>query len=514
MRLSRPLRHSATAVALIAGPLALCAAPASAGTGPAATDTSFAYTAQLDVGGNTRGCSGVLVATDWLLTAASCFVADPAAGLAVPAGKPALKTTATIGRTDLTGTGGAVRQVVELVPRTDRDLVLARLNRPVTNVAPVTLATTAPTAGEELRFAGYGRTKDEWAPLKLHTGALSVDAAATATATVTGKDGVAACAGDAGGPVTRVVNGTHQLAGLTSRSYQGGCFGIDSAETRTGGIVTRVDDLASWVSARTAAARVTDFNCDGVQDIAIADPEAAVGGDAKAGLVRIVYGGGKGVLEVNQDLDWVSGGAEAGDAFATAIATVDYDEDGCTDLVVGTPGEDVDSATDAGMVDILHGATGGLGTGAKKDTHFEQGAGTGALAASSSESGDRLGHALAAGNTAAGEPFVVMGVPGEALGSIAKAGSAIYLHGTTNIAVNQEATGVTGAAEANDEFGTSVAADSNHIAIGAARRRHRLRRGRRQPGRLLAHAELGEPPDPALRPGPGPRHRLRRRRGR
>ncbi|MFI9760790.1 trypsin-like serine protease [Streptomyces sp. NPDC051963] len=469
MTYARPVRLAALAATLTLTSAALAAGPAAAVTGPAvaAADTTHAYAAQITIGDHERGCSGVLVDREWLLTAASCFADDPAVSLTVPAGKPARKTTAVIGRSDLTGTAGAAREIVELVPRTDRDAVLARLNRPVTNVAPIALATTAPTTGETLTLAGYGRTASEWAPLSLHTGTFTVDAATTTTASVTGTDGVAACMGDTGGPLVRVSGGTAQLAALGSRSYQGGCYGIDATETRTSGIVTRVDDLASWVNSATGAVRVTDFNCDGVEDIAVSDPRATVGSAGTAGLVRIVYGGGKGTAEINQDLDWVSGAAEAGDSFGESLATVDYDEDGCTDLVVGTPAEDIGSVADAGMVDILHGATGGLGTGAKKDTHFEQGAGTGSLAASTSESGDRLGHALAAGTTAAGEPFVVMGAPGEALGSIAKAGTAIYLHGTTNIAVNQEATGVSGAAEANDGFGTSVAADANHIAIGA-----------------------------------------------
>ncbi|MDQ0760684.1 trypsin-like serine protease [Streptomyces canus] len=465
MTYARPVRLAALAATVTLG----CAVPAAAVTGPAvaAADTTYAYTAQITVGDHDRGCSGVLVDREWLLTAASCFAADPATSLSVPAGKPAVRTTAVIGRSDLTGTAGAAREIVQLVPRTDRDAVLARLNRPVTNVSPIALATTAPTAGETLTLAGYGRTATEWAPLSLHTGTFTVDSATATNASVTGTSGTAACMGDTGGPLIRAGGGTAQLAALASRSYQGGCYGIDTGVTSTAGITTRVDDLTTWVSSTTGAVRATDFNCDGIEDIAISDPEATVGGDAKAGLVRVVYGGGKGTAEIQQDLDWVSGAAEAGDGFGQAIATVDYDEDGCTDLVVGTPAEDLETVADAGMVDILHGATGGLGTGARKDTHLEQGAGTGSLAASASESGDRLGQALAAGTTAAGEPFVVMGVPGEALGSVAKAGSTIYLHGTTNIAVNQEATGVSGAAEANDEFGTSIAADANHIAIGA-----------------------------------------------
>ncbi|MEU6227018.1 RICIN domain-containing protein [Streptomyces sp. NPDC047042] len=250
MRNTRPKRLSTLAAALLAIPVALGAAPtpASAVTGTAAPATGATYAAQIIVGDHDRGCSGVLVARQWLLTAASCFAEDPATSISVPAGKPSRTTIATIGRSDLTGTAGAVREVVDIVPSAGRDVVLARLNQSVTNVTPIALATTAPVAGEELQFAGYGRTATEWAPSTLRTGALSVDASTATTLTVTGKNGAAACQGDTGGPVVRTVGGVPQLAALNSRSYQGGCLGIDAAETRTGGIATRVDDLSTWVS--------------------------------------------------------------------------------------------------------------------------------------------------------------------------------------------------------------------------------------------------------------------------
>ncbi|MEV7071988.1 S1 family peptidase [Streptomyces sp. NPDC093990] len=469
MTYARPVRLAALAATLTLGSAVLAAGPAAAVTGPAvsAADTTYAYTAQITVGDHDRGCSGVLVDREWLLTAASCFAADPATSLSVPAGKPATSTTAVIGRSDLTGTAGAARQIVQLVPRTDRDLVLARLNRPVTNVAPIALATAAPTAGESLTLAGYGRTATEWAPLSLHTGTFAVNSTTATNAAVTGTGGTAACMGDTGGPLVRGTGGTAQLAALASQSYQGGCYGIAGTETRTDGVVTRVDDLASWVSATVGTVRVTDFNCDGVEDIAISDPRATVGGVGAAGLIRIVYGGGKGTAEINQNLDWVPGAAEASDWFGESLATVDWNEDGCTDLVVGTPAEDIGGAADSGMVDVLHGAPGGLGTGSLKNTHFEEGSGTGSLATAVPQAGDRFGDSVAAGVTAAGEPFVVSGAPGESVSGLAKAGAAFYLRNKTNIIFHQDSTDVPGAAEANDGFGSSVAADANFFAVGA-----------------------------------------------
>ncbi|MES4832448.1 S1 family peptidase, partial [Streptomyces anthocyanicus] len=380
------IRRSRSAVlgaVLTAGSLALSTAAAVAvtgGTPVADSDTTHAYTAQITVGAHDRGCSAVLVDAEWLLTAASCFAEDPAASLAVPAGVPAKATTAVIGRSDLSGTQGAERRVVEIVPRTDRDVVLARLNRPVTNVTPAQLATTAPTAGAELTFAGYGRTDTVWAPLQLHTGTYTVDSTAATSAGVTGKDGAAACMGDTGGPV---VSGG-KLVGLNSQSFQGGCLGVDETQTSTAGVIARVDDLASWIDEKAGATRIVDFNGDAVEDIAIGDPMATVGGDTTAGLVRVVHGGGKGVAEITQDLDWVTGGAEAGDHFGNHLATVDYNEDGYTDLVVTASEENVGSAVDAGFFDILFGGKNGLGSG-PASRHFEQGSGNGSIGSAARE---------------------------------------------------------------------------------------------------------------------------------
>ncbi|GAA2714329.1 MULTISPECIES: FG-GAP-like repeat-containing protein [Streptomyces] len=250
--------------------------PAQAVEGAPAKD-SFQFTAKLDIGsGDTaRSCSAALVEQQWLITAASCFADNPAQGFKIPAGEPKLKTTATIGRTDLTRDNGTVVDVVQLVPREDRDLVLAKLAKPVSGVTPVALTNSAPMQGEELRVAGYGRTKGEWVPNVLRSSSFTVNSVAPQSMGLAGKDADAVvCKGDTGGPAFRDIAGRQELVGVNSRSWQGGCVGTDPAETRKGAIDTRVDDLAGWISTTTSRVpfdqtivAAGDYDGDGTTDL-------------------------------------------------------------------------------------------------------------------------------------------------------------------------------------------------------------------------------------------------------
>ncbi|MEV7776580.1 trypsin-like serine protease [Kitasatospora sp. NPDC086791] len=230
------------------------------GSTPAAsqpTDPASAFTARITVGDTKRACTGTLVDPYWVLTAASCFTDTPDDLSTVTTGAPKDRTTAVIGRTDLSNTAvGAQVDVVELVPRHDRDLVMARLASPVRNVAPLALSSTTPTAGESLRVSGYGRTATEWVPGKLHTTAHTTGAVGpTSVDTAPAPGQTPLCQGDAGAPLVRDNGGKTELAALTARSWQGGCLGTPSTETRTGATATRVDDLGPWIkdlSYRTA----------------------------------------------------------------------------------------------------------------------------------------------------------------------------------------------------------------------------------------------------------------------
>ncbi|MEW2029900.1 S1 family peptidase [Streptomyces roseifaciens] len=230
----------------------LTAVPAHAVVGEPGPDWTHTFTTKLDINEGMRSCSASLVQQEWLITAASCFADDPAKDFKIATGAPKWKTTATIGRTDLSREDtGTVVDVVELVPRDDRDLVMARLAKPVTNVDSVTeIMDSAPQSGDSLKVTGYGRTKDEWVPDRRHLAKFKVGSVGATTLRLDPESPDAAiCQGDAGGPVFDSLSTFTFLYAINSNSGQSGCFGTDESETRRTASAVRVDDIAGWVKA-------------------------------------------------------------------------------------------------------------------------------------------------------------------------------------------------------------------------------------------------------------------------
>ncbi|WP_433894331.1 FG-GAP-like repeat-containing protein [Streptomyces sp. CA-111067] len=295
--------------AALAGLLAGSPAQAVEGSDAAA---SYGFTAKIVIGDSDRGCTGTLVAPQWVLTSASCF-ADATGS--VPAGKPPTTTTVTVGRTDLTTTTvGATRTAIQLVPHPDRDLVLVKLNAGVAGVKPVALATTPVAAGDTVQAAGFGRTKTAWAPDNLHTGSFTAAADGTADVDLTATGGSVICAGDAGGPVLRTVGAVQQLVAITSRSWQGGCFGMPATETRTGAIATRTDDVRAWITS-TSASIPGDMNGDQKPDLVAVNSAGKLllypgTGTGALGSPTVIGSGGWSGTSVTHRGDWTGDGME------------------------------------------------------------------------------------------------------------------------------------------------------------------------------------------------------------
>ncbi|MDQ0774883.1 hypothetical protein QF026_003349 [Streptomyces aurantiacus] len=243
----------------------------------------------------------------------------------------------------------------------------------------------------------------------------------------------------------------------------------------TATILGTVGGLVSLGQPAAAAACVggtaTDFNGDGVTDTVIADPNATVNGAVRAGLVRVVLSGGKGVFEISQATSGMNAMPERGDQFGSSRTAYDADGDGCTDLVVGAPYEDVmkDGADlhDAGAVYVVHGTATGIGAGSVIESYTQAQFDPSTV----TEEYDRFGFALQSGTTSGGAPYLAIGVPGENVNSggtdHTDAGCIHYQHDATRTTVNQDDAGVPGTVEAHDRFGYSLTGTNRYFAVGA-----------------------------------------------
>ena len=197
----------------------------------------------------------------------------------------------------------------------------------------------------------------------------------------------------------------------------------------------------------------------GYADLAVGAPGETVAGRAGAGAVSLVLAGdsgftGAGGQLLHQGAGGVPGTAEAGDGFGAAVAVGAFSGEGNA-LAVGVPGEDVGSAADAGVLDVLYNSGTGLGGGGRQQL-------TQADAGGVVEPGDRFGAAMSA-------PFfhgtdvledLGAGAPGETVAGRATAGAgSILFGGGGGLAaggsqfLHQGIGGLGGAPEAGDGFG-------------------------------------------------------------
>jgi hypothetical protein len=243
------------------------------------------------------------------------------------------------------------------------------------------------------------------------------------------------------------------------------------------------ESLAAVATAESPA----DFNGDGYADLAIGVPKEDLGEINNAGAVNVLYGSptAPNILSSTDDQKWTQDSdgvremAEKGDQFGWALAWGDFDYDGYDDLAIGIKGEHVGEDSGAGAVSVLYGSASGLT--AEGDQYFTQNT-TGI--ADTAENDDNFGYAVAAadfGSTCDGfGDDLAIGVRNEDLGSDKKDAGAvnvIYSDGNGLDACGdqfwtQDSSGVEGVAEADDRYGSSLAAgdfdgfDFADLAIG------------------------------------------------
>lgn len=209
----------------------------------------------------------------------------------------------------------------------------------------------------------------------------------------------------------------------------------------------------------------SDFNGDGYSDAVVADPGATVSGQAGAGHVAVLFGdaddrigeGAGGVIY--QGMGGVGGVPEAGDHFGAALAALDANCDGYTDLAVGIPDEDLGGVADTGQVSILFGGPIAFAAG---PVHYSMATFGQPLLADA-----RFGAALdgmedvGQGGTPEPDAFVLaIGAPGTTVEGAPGAGAvALLAPEDGNLSehwISQATEGIPGSPEPGDAFGAAV----------------------------------------------------------
>jgi hypothetical protein len=224
------------------------------------------------------------------------------------------------------------------------------------------------------------------------------------------------------------------------------------------------------------ALAAVDLDCDGYTDLAVGVPMEDVEPLLDAGQVWVFWGSPAGLVNgletlVFSESDVAVGGSitEADDGFGQVLAAADFDGDGCGDLAIGTPRENLGTIADAGSVTVLYGdpLARSSGVGALTAQRWDQNS-PGVIDVA--EFTDNFGAALGVGDFNGDQiADLAIGVPGEELNDGYAEGLVHALRGspsgleavddaTWNQGLNQDLSEMEDTGEVTDMFGFALTA--------------------------------------------------------